>query len=152
MADRYLDIHQARDLLAEQGRYKIAVYDARFAKPVDVERLRSLINEGRPILTLEDHGLPGGFGSCVIDACHEAGLRTDGLHCLGIPERWIRQDSRAAQLAESGLDPISIARTVREILDVEEPGQSPEVTPVPPASVEIKDAKAPASRTPKPRP
>ncbi len=105
----------AADLL--NGDYRINVYDARFAKPVDVALLRDLITRGVPILTIEDHGLTSGFGSCVLDACHEAGLPTGGIRSLGIPERWIYQDSRAKQLAEVGLDAASIARTVREWLD-----------------------------------
>ncbi len=105
----------AADLL--NGDYRINVYDARFAKPVDVALLRDLITRGVPILTIEDHGLTSGFGSCVLDACHEAGLPTGGIRSLGIPERWIYQDSRAKQLAEVGLDAASISRTVREWLD-----------------------------------
>lgn len=104
---------------AEQlnGDYRVNVYDARFAKPVDIELLTDLIQRGVPILTLEDHALTGGFGACVLDACHAAGLPTSGIKSLGIPERWIYQDSRAKQLAEVGLDAPSIARTVREWLD-----------------------------------
>ncbi|MCL4197858.1 MAG: 1-deoxy-D-xylulose-5-phosphate synthase [Phycisphaerales bacterium] len=99
------------------GEYRVSVYDARFAKPVDLELLRDLIARGVPILTIEDHGLTSGFGSCVLDACHAAGLPTGGIKSLGIPERWIYQDSRSKQLAEVGLDAASIARTVREWLD-----------------------------------
>jgi len=99
------------------GDYRVNVYDARFAKPVDLELLTDLIQRGVPILTIEDHSLTGGFGSCVLDACHAAGLPTEGIRSLGIPERWIYQDSRPKQLAEVGLDAVSIARTVREWLD-----------------------------------
>ncbi len=99
------------------GDYRVNVYDARFAKPVDIELINDLVQRGVPILTIEDHALTGGFGACVIDACHAAGLPTSGIKCLGIPERWIYQDSRAKQLAEVGLDAPSIARTVREWLD-----------------------------------
>lgn len=105
----------AADLL--NGDYRINVYDARFAKPVDLALLSDLISRGVPILTIEDHGLTSGFGSCVLEACHAAGLPTAGIKSLGIPERWIYQDSRAKQLAEVGLDAASIARTVREWLD-----------------------------------
>ena len=99
------------------GDYRVNVYDARFAKPVDIELLTDLIQRGVPILTLEDHSLTCGFGACVLDACHAAGLPTTGIKSLGIPERWIYQDSRPKQLAEVGLDAASIARTVREWLD-----------------------------------
>jgi len=97
--------------------YKVNVYDARFATPVDIELLTSLISRNIPVITIEDHGLEGGFGSCVVDACHEAGLDTRLIHRLGLPTRWIYQASRTEQLEEVGLDPASIARTIREVLD-----------------------------------
>jgi len=99
------------------GEYRIDIYDARFARPVDVELLGNLIERGVPIVTLEDHGVEGGFGSCVIDACNEHGLDTRRITRMGIPCRWIYQGSRGGQLEEAGLDPASIARTVRQVLD-----------------------------------
>jgi len=115
MALHALDARAKLD--GERGEYRISVYDARFAKPVDIDLIRSLVERGVPILTVEDHGLPGGFGASVIEACNDAGLRTDAIHRLGIPERWIYQDSRSAQLEQVGLDAASIARAITEILD-----------------------------------
>jgi 1-deoxy-D-xylulose-5-phosphate synthase len=121
------------------GEYKINVYDARFAKPVDIELLRSLIEKRIPIVTVEDHGLEGGFGSCVIDACHDNRLDARLVTRVGIPCRWIYQGSRAGQLEEVGLDPASIARTVREVLDT---------TGEPPVVETIELAAPRPSRTP----
>ncbi len=110
-----IDAIEAVEVL--NGEYKVNVYDARFAKPVDIELLRSLIERGIPIVTVEDHGLQGGFGSCVVDACNAEGLDTRLITRLGIPDRWIYQGSRAGQLEEAGLDIPSIVRTVREAVD-----------------------------------
>ncbi|MFW6061067.1 MAG: 1-deoxy-D-xylulose-5-phosphate synthase, partial [Phycisphaeraceae bacterium] len=63
---------EARDQLHKQG-YAVAVHDARFAKPVDIELIRTLIESGTPILTVEDHARIGGFGTCVLEACNEHG-------------------------------------------------------------------------------
>lgn len=98
------------------GEHAVSVYDARFAKPVDIELITSLIERGVAILTVEDHGLEAGFGSCVLDACHEEGLDTRLVTRLAIPSKWIGQDSRAKQLAEVGLDAESIANTIRRIV------------------------------------
>jgi 1-deoxy-D-xylulose-5-phosphate synthase len=106
---------QAVDLL--DGEYKVNVYDARFARPVDIGLIQSLLERRIPIVTVEDHGLEGGFGACVIDACHDAGLDARPITRLAIPCRWIYQASRADQLEEAGLDPASIARAVRAALD-----------------------------------
>ncbi len=99
------------------GEYTVSVYDARFARPVDVDLVESLVQRGIPIITVEDHGLEGGFGSCVVDAAHERGLDTRVITRMGIPCRWIYHGSRGQQLEEVGLDPASIARTVRAALD-----------------------------------
>ncbi len=103
----------------KESEYRINVYDARFAKPIDITLVTSLIEKQIPIVTIEDHGLSGGFGARVLEACNDAGLSTQHVHRLGIPERWIYQDSRVNQLAEVGLDAASIARTISDILDVE---------------------------------
>ncbi len=105
----------AVELLRDE--YKVSVYDARFAKPVDAELIRSLIEGGIPIVTVEDHGIEGGFGSCVLDACHAMGLDTRRVARLAIPCRWIYHGSRKDQLQETGLDPAGIARAVRQVLD-----------------------------------
>jgi 1-deoxy-D-xylulose-5-phosphate synthase len=106
----------AREALAESG-YSVAVYDARFAKPLDIELLRQLIGSGTPVLTVEDHHVVGGFGGSVIEACHDDGLRTDGIHRLGLPDQWIYQGSRAEQQAEAGIDADAIARKAAQIIE-----------------------------------
>ncbi|MBI1372671.1 MAG: 1-deoxy-D-xylulose-5-phosphate synthase [Phycisphaera sp.] len=107
---------KAREELAQQG-YNVAVYDARFAKPVDIELIKSLVDAGTPILTVEDHGLQGGFGSAVLEACNDARVNSSNIHRIGLPDGWIYQGSRSGQLAECGIDATGIARKVREILD-----------------------------------
>ena len=107
---------EARETLEQQG-YSIAVYDARFAKPVDIDLVRELVEGGTPILTLEEHSLQGGFGSCVLETAGDAGISTNRIHRLGMPDQWIYQGSRSAQLAEAGIDTHGIARKVRQILD-----------------------------------
>ena len=105
----------AREQLKQRG-YTVAVYDARFAKPVDLELIKGLIASGLPILTVEDHARTGGFGACVLEACNDRQLATENIHRLGLPDRWIYQGSRAEQLAEAGIDAASIVATAREIL------------------------------------
>jgi 1-deoxy-D-xylulose-5-phosphate synthase len=107
---------RARETLAAAG-YSVAVYDARFAKPVDIELIRGLIESGTHVVTVEDHHVHGGFGACVVEACHEKGLPTGNIHRLGLPDRWIYQGSRAEQQAEAGIDADSISRRALEILE-----------------------------------
>ena len=91
----------------------VALYDARFAKPVDIGLITSLIERGVPIITIEDHALIGGFGAAVLEACQQRRLDTTGITRLGLPDRWIYQDSRQDQLKDAGLDAGGIARAIR---------------------------------------
>jgi 1-deoxy-D-xylulose-5-phosphate synthase len=102
---------EAADALRDEAR--VAVYDARFAKPVDRELIRSLLEQRIPIVTAEDHGLPGGFGSAVLEAASEMGLDTSSITRLGLPDAWVYQNSRAQQLAEVGLDVAGLIRGIR---------------------------------------
>lgn len=92
-----------------------ALYDARFAKPVDDQLLRTLLDAGIPIVTVEDHSVRGGFGSNVLDACNRLGLDTRLVTRLALPDDWIYQGERKEQLIEAGIDPASIARTLRMV-------------------------------------
>jgi hypothetical protein len=102
----------AADTLAARG-ISTTVADARFAKPVDADLLRDLISRGIPVLTVEDHSIRGGFGSCVLEACADLGLDTRLVTRLALPDHWIYQGERREQLIESGLDAASIARAIR---------------------------------------
>jgi len=111
----YTALEAATDL--ERQGYSVAVYDARFACPVDIDLIRDLVDRDMAILTVEDHSLIGGFGSAVLEACNEAGVDARRIGRLGMPNRWVYQDSRAKQLAEVGLDANGIARKVRQLVD-----------------------------------
>jgi 1-deoxy-D-xylulose-5-phosphate synthase len=115
---------EAIDTLKDRG-YDIALYDARFAMPVDVEVLTELTGANVPILTIEDHALSGGFGTSVLEACNDHGLPTARIDRLGMPRQWMHQDTRANQLSEAGLDPASIARRIRELIEPAEPDRAP---------------------------
>jgi 1-deoxy-D-xylulose-5-phosphate synthase len=91
----------------------VSLYDARFAKPVDVALLRSLLARGVPVVTVEDHGVEGGFGSCVVDAAVDAGLDARLIRRLAIPSTWIPHGSRTEQKRTAGIDAASIAAAVR---------------------------------------
>ena len=114
--------------------YKVSVYDARFAKPVDRMLIRSLLERNIPIITVEDHSVTGGFGSCVMEAAAEMGLDGRMITRMGLPETWIYQDERKQQMAEAGIDAVSIARVVREVLDAK-PMAAPHQTGAHPARV-----------------
>ncbi len=104
------------------GNVKTTVYDARFAKPVDRELIRVILERGLPLITIEDHSIVGGFGSAVLEAAQEMGLDASLVTRLGLPDRWVYQDSRAKQLAEVGLDVAAIAKAIKDAAALREPG------------------------------
>ena len=103
-----------RDELGDE--YEVSVYDARFAKPVDEALLRTLLEAGVRVFTLEDHTIKGGFGTQVLEAANRLGLDSRLVTVCGMPDGWVYQGGRGEQLAEVGLDATSIARRVRSVL------------------------------------
>jgi 1-deoxy-D-xylulose-5-phosphate synthase len=102
----------AEELTAEG--LSVTVIDARFAKPLDGDMLTRTLRPGHPVLTLEDHALQNGFGSAVLEYAAAHHLPTEHVTRLGMPDRLIAHATRKEQLAEVGLDPAGIARSVRD--------------------------------------
>lgn len=110
----------AAELLGADG-FEVRVVNARFAKPIDPDMVIAALQGGRPVVTVEDHSLAGGFGSAVLETAQELGLPTTRLVRLGLPvDRFIPHGSRAGQLAECGLDAAGIADAVRRGLSRED--------------------------------
>lgn len=65
-----------------------AVINARFTKPLDKETLEFFARSVDVILTLEDHVLMGGFGSAVLEALSDMGVRTP-VERIGWPDNFI---------------------------------------------------------------
>ena len=107
----------AAEMLAEQG-IEAAVINARFARPIDRAMVESACRSHRPVLTVEDHSVAGGFGSAVLETAQEMGLDCSRFVRLGLPaDRFIVHGSRAGQLAECGIDATGIAATVQRRLE-----------------------------------
>ena len=92
--------------------------NARFAKPLDEALLCGLLSERERsvVVTVEDHGVAGGFGSAVLEMAQRHGLDTRGVRCLGLPDAFISHKSRGEQLIEVGIDSTGIAKTLRGLL------------------------------------
>lgn len=107
-------LQAARDLA---GQCKVAVYDARFAKPVDTALVWAVLERGLPMVVVDEHSPVGGFNSAVLEAAADMGLDASGVMRVSMPDAWVRQNSRAKQLAETGLDAAGIGRAILTLLD-----------------------------------
>jgi 1-deoxy-D-xylulose-5-phosphate synthase len=94
----------------------VGVVDARFCKPLDADMLTRTLRPRHPVLTVEDHSLQNGFGSAVLEYAVTHKLPTETITRLGMPDRLVSHATRKEQLAEVGLDPAGIARSVRDAI------------------------------------
>lgn len=102
--------------ILETESLSVGVVNARFAKPLDREMLKELVETGKPIITLEDHAKLGGFGSAVLQECNDMKLPTDNITIIGVPDQFYEHASRQSQLKQIGLDAESIVQTTRELI------------------------------------
>lgn len=102
----------ACDILAEEGLFP-AVYDLRFAKPLDEELLEEVAQRYDYIITVEDGVKIGGIGSAVLEWLSEHGYFLP-VKRLGAPDIVLEHATQAEQYAICGYDRHGIAAAVRE--------------------------------------
>ena len=104
----------AADILAAEG-LSVGVADARLIKPVDGALVRSLA--AKPLLTVEENALSGGFGSAVMEYFEQAGMiRSVRIRRIGLPDAFVEHATRSQQLCQHRLDPVSLAEAARSWL------------------------------------
>ncbi|WP_233148180.1 1-deoxy-D-xylulose-5-phosphate synthase [Rhodopirellula sp. MGV] len=101
----------AADLLA--GELNLRVINARFAKPIDRDMVRDTIENGRFVVTLEEHTEVGGFGTAFLEAAVGDRLDTRSVHVVGLPDRFVEHGDRNDLLHQCGLSPQAIADRCR---------------------------------------
>jgi 1-deoxy-D-xylulose-5-phosphate synthase len=109
--------HEALDAaseLASQG-IRAAVLNARFVKPLDVDRIVALAKRCRVLVTVEEATGPGGFGAAVLEALSEADVQVPS-RCIAIPDRVVEHGDSKAIRAYLGLDSAGIVRAVSALL------------------------------------
>jgi 1-deoxy-D-xylulose-5-phosphate synthase len=102
---------QAAELLS--GELDVAVINARFVKPIDVQMVRETLGSGRFVVTVEEGARMGGFGSAFLECAVAERLDTRLVHTLGLPDEFIEHGDRGDLLDQHGLSPEAIAQTCR---------------------------------------
>jgi 1-deoxy-D-xylulose-5-phosphate synthase len=101
----------AAEALARDG-IEATVVDARFAKPLDAERLLALAARIPRFVTVEEHVVATGFGSAVAELLSERGARAE-IEMLGIPDEHVDHGAQSLWRHHYGLDADGIASAVR---------------------------------------
>lgn len=102
--------------LREEG-VELEVVNASTLRPLDANTLQRLAIKAKPVFTLEEHVLDGGFGSAVLEAAAKQAAALD-VCLLGIENRFIPQGDHRSLLRETGLDEESLLAHIREYLGV----------------------------------
>jgi 1-deoxy-D-xylulose-5-phosphate synthase len=89
---------QAAAQLLEEG-FDVAIINARFTKPLDASTTEFFGRASEVVITLEDHVLPGGYGSSVLELFNEKRIATPVVR-LGWPDQFIEHASSVDELRE----------------------------------------------------
>jgi 1-deoxy-D-xylulose-5-phosphate synthase len=108
---------EVRRRIEERLGRRLAVVDARFAKPLDAELIGGEIERQPVLFTLEDHVRAGGFGAAVGELVLERHrARAARLEILALPDRFIDHGERSEQLASAAMGVDQITERVAERL------------------------------------
>ncbi|MCP6681101.1 1-deoxy-D-xylulose-5-phosphate synthase [Bacillus nakamurai] len=106
---------EAAEELQKEG-LSVRVVNARFIKPIDKQMMKAILNEGLPILTIEEAVLEGGFGSTILEFAHDLGMYHTPIDRMGIPDRFIEHGSVTALLEEIGLTKAEAINRIRLLM------------------------------------
>ena len=88
---------------AERATKSVAVYDLRFAKPLDKELITNIGKRFKRVITIEDGVIRGGVGEAVAALLSKSGLHPE-ITTLGIGDNFVEQGTPEQLYAECGYD------------------------------------------------
>ena len=111
-------LYEARKAIhsVEVGTGKIvSLYNIRYVKPVDTALMDRICKDHKTIITVEDGCVEGGLHGAVAEYVAEVapGVR---VIPIGVPDRFIAQDTQKNQRAECGLTADAIEDRIRRLL------------------------------------
>ncbi len=105
----------AAEILEQEG-VSARVVNARFAKPLDGEAIREVVEEIGHLVTIEENVLDGGFGSRVAAFLEKEGLHESHLVRVGLPDAFIKHGDRDALCKQVGLTAEGIVKKIKAAL------------------------------------
>lgn len=104
----------AQELL-EEG-IRVAVVNARWAKPLDEEMILCLAKGTSRIVTIEDHVVAGGFGSAVLELLERRGIHDVDIRVIGLPDKFVEHGAVTILKELYGLSSAYIKEVVHDQL------------------------------------
>ncbi|MCI1859736.1 MAG: 1-deoxy-D-xylulose-5-phosphate synthase [Sporolactobacillus sp.] len=95
------------------------VVNARFLKPLDHDMLKRIGAAHKPILTLEEGMLAGGFGSSVLEYYSDRETGHVTVERMGIPDYFVQQGSVKELWSELGLTADNVCARLRRMVKAE---------------------------------
>ncbi len=95
---------------------KVAVYNFRFIKPMDMELLDSIARSHDAIITVEDGCLAGGLYGAVCEHIMHEGIGTR-VYGMGIDDEFVSHARQSAQLAKYGINREGIKKKIEKVFE-----------------------------------
>ncbi|MBU1002842.1 MAG: 1-deoxy-D-xylulose-5-phosphate synthase [Proteobacteria bacterium] len=106
----------AQEIEAETGK-KVAVFNARFVRPLPAEQIAQLVARFKVVITVEENALAGGFGSAVLEMLADRGICGVAVRRLGLPDAFVEHGKQKELRASLGLDKNGIKASVLGALE-----------------------------------
>lgn len=99
---------------AERSQRSVAVYDLRYAKPLDAALIEEIGAKYKRIITIEDGVIRGGVGESVVAMLANKGFASKVVN-LGIEDRFVEHGKPAELYRECGYDEEAVLRAIDNI-------------------------------------
>ena len=99
---------------AERSQRSVAVYDLRYAKPLDAVLIEEIGAKYKRIITIEDGVIRGGVGESVVAMLANKGFAPKVVN-LGIEDRFVEHGKPAELYRECGYDEEAVLQTINNI-------------------------------------
>ena len=99
---------------AERSERSVAVYDLRYAKPLDAALIEEVGRKYKSVITIEDGVIRGGVGESVVAMLASKGFAPKVVN-LGIEDRFVEHGKPAELYRECGYDEDAVLRAIDNI-------------------------------------
>ncbi len=110
---------EAVEQMSAEGRDGIALFDARWIRPLPEEQLRQIVSEYKNLFIVEENVKAGGFSSAILEFLNDNELIQDlNIKRIGLPDDRFVEHGSVRQLRETcGLDVNSLTDSLRDFWD-----------------------------------